>query len=118
MSSVASLTLLEEKSREAEYEFIEFRDSSVGRFVYMKGSRLSVWWVIHVAKQCEMTVVQLATHFNRPIVWVKAAFEYYSAFPTEIDLSIEDHKAADYASLKRAIPSTEWMVVLLDADQT
>jgi uncharacterized protein (DUF433 family) len=108
-----SALLIEEQLRENEFAFIEFRPSSVGRQAYMKGSRLTVWWVVHTAKQYEMDAARTAAHFDRPIAWVLAAFNYYEAFPSEIELAIEDHLAFDYEALKRALPNVQLIEVSL-----
>src|SRR5579872_3241403 len=76
-----SALLVEEHLRETEYAFIEFRHSPRGRQAYMKGSRLAVWWVIHVARSYfDMDPQKTAEHFHKPIAWVKAALNYYQAF--------------------------------------
>lgn len=109
-----SAMLIEEQLREADFAFIEFRPSPVGRQAYMKGSRLTVWWVIHIANQYGMDAEQVAAHFQRPLAWVKAALNYYEAFPKEIDQAIEDHLASDFETLKRALPNTQLMEVSLE----
>lgn len=109
-----SAMLIEEQLREVEFAFIEFRASPIGRQAYMKGSRLAVWWVIHVAKECAMNAEQIAAHFQRPVAWAQAALNYYADFPEEIDLAIEDHRATDFAALKRALPTTQIMEISLE----
>lgn len=112
-----SALLVEEKLREAEFALIEFRNSSLGRQAYMKGSRLTVWWVIHVAKTYfDMDAERVATHFRRPVAWVKAAFHYYQAFPEEIEQAIEDHLAADFEGLKRMLPNARQVTIPLDEE--
>jgi uncharacterized protein (DUF433 family) len=109
-----SAMLIEEQLREAEFAFIEFRASPVGRQAYMKGSRLTVWWVVHVAKEYGMSAEQIAAHFQRPVAWAKAALNYYEAFPTEIDWAIEDHRATDFETLKRSLPTVQVMEISLE----
>jgi hypothetical protein len=116
--SETSALLVEEKLREADFAFVEFRHSAAGRQAYMKGSRLTVWWVIHTAKSIfGMDVEKVAEHFERPVAWVKAAFHYYEAFPEEIEQAIEDHKATDFETLKRALPNAQQMTVVLDDEE-
>jgi uncharacterized protein (DUF433 family) len=102
---------IEERLREAEFAFIEFRPSAVGRQAYLRGSRVTVWWVIHVAKAYQMSVEKTAAYFQRPDVWVKAAMNYYEAYPEEIDQAIEDHLSVDYESVKRMLPGVELLEV-------
>ena len=109
-----SAMLIEEQIREADFAFIEFRASSIGRQAYMKGSRLAVWWVVHVAQEYEMDAALLAAHFQRPEVWARAALNYYEAFPTEIDFAIADHRATDFEMLKRSLPAAQMMEIALE----
>jgi predicted transcriptional regulator len=99
----ASLLLLEEALRQSEFTYIEFRDSAIGRQAYMKGSRLTVWWVIRIAKDFDMDADAVARHLQQPVEWVKAALRYYEVYPQEIGQAIE----AGYVSfeeLKRRLP--------------
>lgn len=112
-----SAMLIEEQLREAEFAFIEFRPSPVGRQAYMKGSRLTVWWVVHIAKAYGMNAEQTAAHFQRPLAWVKAALNYYEAYPKEIDTAIEDHLAADFQTLKRAVPNAQLLEISLEDEE-
>ena len=76
----AGLLLLEESLREAEFALVEFRDSPVGRQPYLRNSGLAVWEVILVARHYDMDAEAVARHFQRPVEWVKAAFNYCEAF--------------------------------------
>ncbi len=107
-------TLLEEHLREMEFPLIEFRDTMTGRQVYMKGTRLTVWWVIHVAQTGNMSEEQLSAHFTKPEEWVRAALAYYACYTKEIDAAIKDHRAADYEALKRDLPGLELAAVSFD----
>jgi hypothetical protein len=110
-----SALLDEEGLRESEFAFIEFRNSPLGRQAYMKGSRLTVWWIVLAAKaHFEMDAQRTADHFQRPVAWVNAALNYYAAFPEEIDLAIEDHSAADFDTLKRSVPNAQILTISLD----
>jgi uncharacterized protein (DUF433 family) len=109
-----SALLIEEQLREAEFAFIEFRASPIGRQAYLRGSRLPVWWVIHVAKAYAMSAEKTAEYFQRSDAWMKAALNYYEAFPKEIDLAIEDHLAVDFNYLKRALPGAQLMEISIE----
>ncbi|MCW3100336.1 MAG: hypothetical protein JWL77_5954 [Chthonomonadaceae bacterium] len=106
--------LIEEQLREVEFAFIEFRASPIGRHAHMKGSRLTVWWVVHVATEYAMNAAQVAAHFQRPLAWAQAALNYYADFPEEIDLAIEDHRATDFEAIKRAFPTAQIMEISLE----
>lgn len=106
--------LIEESLRETEFAYIEFRNSPVGRQAYMKNSNLAVWQVIMLAKGYEQDVVKTATHLQKPIEWVKAAFNYAEAYAQEISLAIEDDLAINYTTVKRILPQTELLLVPQD----
>ncbi len=113
--SETSALLVEEHLRETEYALIEFRHSPQGRQVYMKGSRLTVWWVIYVAKTCfDKNAQKTADHFQKPLSWVKAALNYYAKYSEEIDVAIEDHNAANFETLQRAVPNAEILTLSLE----
>lgn len=106
--------LIEESLRETEFAYIEFRNSPVGRQAYMKNSNLAVWQVIMLAERYKQDVVKTATHLQKSIEWVKAAFNYAEAYPQEISLAIEDDLAINYTTIKRILPQTELLLVPQD----
>ena len=106
-------TLVEESLREVEFAFIEFRNSPLGRQAFMKGSSLAVWEVIEIAQTYEMDIMQIANHFERPVEWVKAAFNYVEAYPEEIELAIKDAQAMTAVNVKRLLPNLEVISVPL-----
>ncbi len=106
-------TLVEESLREVEFAFIEFRNSSLGRQAFMKGSSLAVWEVIEIAQTYEMDIMQVANHFERPVEWVKAAFNYAEAYPEEIEWAIKDAQAMTAVNIKRLLPNLEVVSVPL-----
>jgi hypothetical protein len=96
---------LEEWLRQIEFAYIEFRDTPDGRAAYMKNSRLPVYWVIKVAKGYDMDIEKVLSYWpNRPREFVQAAFNYYEAYPEEIDAQIAQHDATSYETLKRRFP--------------
>ena len=104
---------VEEWIRQNEFAHIEFRDTLHGRVAYMKNSRLTVWWVVNLAKAYDMDPEKTAAYFGpyRTKEWVQAALNYYEAFPDEIDAQIEDDEADTYESLKRRFPQLELIEV-------
>ena len=94
---------IEESMREAEFSSIEFRDSVMGRLAYMKDSNLAVWEVIMIAKDHNMDAVHVTDYFERPHAWVNAAFNYYEAYPDEIDPLVEDCQSMTFEKLKRLL---------------
>ncbi|MEL7071322.1 MAG: transcriptional regulator [Cyanobacteria bacterium J06581_3] len=100
-------TLVEESLREIEFAMIEFRNSELGRQAFMKGSSLAVWEVVEIARSYDMDAEKVAVHFQRPLVWIKAAFNYAKAYPEEINLAIQDHDAVTFTDLERLLPNIE-----------
>lgn len=98
---------IEESMREAEFSYIEFRDSVVGRLAYMKDSNLAVWEVILIARDHNMDPALVTDYFERPRAWVSAAFNYYEAYPDEIDPLVEDCQSVTFDKLKRLLPALE-----------
>jgi uncharacterized protein (DUF433 family) len=101
-SETAAL-LLDESLREAEFAYIQFRDSPAGRQPYVQGTRMAAWHVVAIARGYGGDVTKTAEH----LVWlpaqVQAALNYAEAFPEEIDAAIEDNNKG-YEELKRLIP--------------
>ena len=106
--------LIEESLRENEFAYIEFRNSPVGRQAYMKSSNLAVWQVIKLAEQYQRDIEKTASHLQKSIEWVKAAFNYAEAYPEEISLAIEDDRAINYTTIKRLLPQTELLSIPQD----
>lgn len=109
-SEVGAL-LVEEGLREAEFAYIEFRDSPLGRQAYVKGSGLAVWEVVMVARGYNLDVERTAEHLRWPSFKVQAALNYASMFPEEIEYAITDNDACDYETLSRVLPSLERFTV-------
>lgn len=106
-TSETGAILIEESLREAEFVSIEFRNSSIGRCAYMKGSNLAVWQVIMAAQKYEFNSEKIRQHFQRPLEWVLSALNYAEAYPDEIENAISDYKAVNYNTLKQILPSME-----------
>ena len=104
-------TLVEESIRTIEFALIEFDSSPLGRQAFMKGSSLAVWEVIEIAQNYSMHEGQVAKHFNRPVEWVRAAFNYAEAYPEEIKLAIQDSQAITVTDLKRLLPNLEVFMI-------
>jgi single-stranded DNA-specific DHH superfamily exonuclease len=106
-------TAVEEWLRQNEFAYIEFRDTPDGRIAYMKGSRLTVAWVIKIAKGLDNDIARIIGYFgeHRSADWVQAAFNYYAAFREEIDAQIADIESQTFETLKRRLPQLELISV-------
>ena len=103
--SEAGRLLLDEALRQTEFPYIEFRDSSVGRQAYIRGQRTAVWMVMMIASHYRNEVRKTAKHFQWPVEWVQAAFNYAAAYPREIHDAIEDNESITPQDLKRMLPA-------------
>ena len=72
----------------------------------MRGA-LPVWQLVMVAKEYGMEVEKTAAHFCWPLHRVRAGFQYYEAFPEEIDRALEGNRSMTYEKLKAILPQLE-----------
>ena len=99
--------LLDEALRQMEFVHIEFRDSAIGRQAYIKGCRSQVWMVMMIAEGYGNDVAKTAEHFQWPVEWVQAAFNYTKAYPDEIYPAIKANDAMTFEVVQRLLPSIE-----------
>ncbi len=103
MGETAAL-LLEEKLKEEEFAFIEFRDSAVGRQACVQGTSLAVWEVVLVARNLEMDAAKVARHLDWPKVKVESALAYARANADEIDPILEEVDTTTTDGLRSPLP--------------
>ncbi|MDV3000842.1 MAG: hypothetical protein N5P05_002448 [Chroococcopsis gigantea SAG 12.99] len=106
--------LIEESLRESEFPYIEFRHSPLGRQPYLKNSSLAVWEVIRIARSYGLDEEKTATHFHRPLEWVRSALLYAEAYGSEVQTAITDAQAVNETTLKRLLPQLETITVAPD----
>src|SRR5438445_536544 len=80
----------EEGMRQAEFPFIQFRDSGAGRAACVMGTRLLVWHVAVIARDYGGDAARVATHLDIPEAQVKSALAYAGAYRDEVDQAIAD----------------------------
>jgi hypothetical protein len=102
--SDASARLVEEGLRRAEFAFLDFRDSPVGRQAYIQGSTLAVWEVMFLLRSYKGNVRAVAKHLGWPEAKVQAAVNYVEAFPEEIDEATAENESVNFGTLKRMLP--------------
>lgn len=101
---------LEEWLRQNEFADIEFRSAGAERQACLKAA-LPVWQVILVARAYGMDPERTAAHFVWPARRIRAALNYYEAFPEEVDRAIEDNRAMTETTLRRRLPQMETVTV-------
>lgn len=111
-ASDASARLVEEGLRRAEFAFIDFRDSAVGRQACIQGSSLAVWEIMMLARDYHNDTEAVAKHLCMPTAKVQAAFHYAVAFADEINAAIADNDAVDFEGLSRLLPQAGEFVVV------
>src|SRR6202163_880123 len=94
--SDASARLVEEGLRRAEFAFIDFRDSPVGRQAYIQGSTLAIWEVMLLLRSYKANIKDVAKHLNWPEAKVRAALNYSEAFPEEVNELIAENDSSDF----------------------
>lgn len=104
--SEAAALLLEEALREQEHTMIEFRNSSLGRQAFVRGTSLAVWEVISLADHFRHDPKQLADHLEWPEIKVQAALAYAERFREEVAQALKDAQAVA-EELPNLVPQVE-----------
>ena len=103
-ASDTSARLVEEGLRRSDFAFIDFRDSPVGRQAYVQGSKLAVWEIMLLMRSYQGDISAVARHLKWTEGRVKAAANYASAFPDEINRALAENDSVDFESLQRLLP--------------
>lgn len=98
--------LIDEALRGADFAFITFRDSAVGRQAYIQGSGLAVWEVMMLLRERGGDVGKTANYLEWPHTRVQAAANYAAAFPDEIAESLADNDSYDEHKVRMMLPQT------------
>jgi len=109
-TSEAAAMLLEEALRQQRFAFVQFRDSPAGRQAYIQGTRVAVWQVVWLVRECQGDEQRVARHLGLPLIQVKAALNYADAFAEEIEAAIE-HNAIDAETIRRLVPALEVLAI-------
>ncbi|SRR6266446_2573864 len=106
VGEIAARMVIEGRHRE-DFAWIDFRQTPAGRFAYVQGTRLPVWWMARLARDFKEDAGKLAKHLDLPSAQVKAALNYAAAFPDEIEAAIRDYEEITIEDLKRQLPNPE-----------
>ncbi len=98
--------LIDEALRTAEFAFIVFRNSAVGRQAYIQGSGLAVWEVMMLLRERGGDVEKTADYLAWPMARVQTAVDYAAAFPDEIDAALSDNDSYDEHKVRAMLPQT------------
>ncbi len=96
-----------ESGRRADFAWLDFRETPVGRMAYLQGTRLQVWWLARLARQLDGQAGKVAEHLELPLAQVKAALNYAEAFPEEIETAIADYEATTITDIEQQVPALE-----------
>lgn len=102
--SETAAMLLNEKLREADFPFIEFRVSPLGRHPFVKGTSLAVWEVVLLGRRFEMDSRRVAEYLEWPETKVHSAFAYAEAYRDEVQPLVEEAERLRPEDLKRKVP--------------
>lgn len=105
-ASEAAAVLLEEALRMAEFAFVQFRDSPVGRQAYIQGTSLAVWELVKLARAYAGDAARTAEALGWPTVKARAALNYAAAYPDEIEAAIADSQPS-FEALAALLPGIQ-----------
>lgn len=106
---------IEEWLRQNEFPEIEFRTFNGERHACVKGF-MQIWQLVMVARGWNLDVETTAKYFPIPAHRIQGAFDYYRAFPEEIDRALAENDSWTYERLKESLPQLERVFVELDED--
>jgi uncharacterized protein (DUF433 family) len=98
---------LTEALRMVEFPGIEFRQTSIGRLAYVKGTRVAVWMLVMIARSYAMDVAKVAEHLEWRPEQVRGGLDYAAAFPEEVDPLVEETETMTYEKLKQRLPGLQ-----------
>lgn len=87
-------TVLDEGLRRERHPGISFREGAAGRRPCIEGRRIDVWHVVETIRGSDGSVEDAAEYLNLRPDQVRAAINYYTEFPDEIDDWIRQNQEA------------------------
>lgn len=85
---------VEEKLRESEFPYIEFREAYRERDAFLRGTNLKIWLLINHVHANNGDVVKTAVELDVPDTAVANAVEYAARYASEIDTALAENRAA------------------------
>jgi len=102
--SATAALLLAEKLTEEQFPLLEFRDTILGRELFVKGSRLKIWQVVMVARGYGMDAGRVAEELMDREQGIESALAYAEAHPDEVNQTLEQVESFTFEDLKRIVP--------------
>src|SRR5436190_20733585 len=84
--------LVEEGVRRRQFPQIDLRDTTAGRVAYLKGTRLTICWVLQEMQKAG-SAEKVARDYDVSVSHINAALAYAAAFPAEIEADREEVEA-------------------------
>jgi hypothetical protein len=104
----ATVQLIEEGLRHAEFPAVEFRDSDSGRQAYVVGSSLAVWEVTMIDESYGHSAEQTAAHLRWPLTRVEPVLAYARTYQQEIAAALQKNRSVSSPDLQRSLPNSRW----------
>jgi hypothetical protein len=111
--SELAAVMIEEWLRQEAFPDIEFRTFNGERHACVKGA-MQIWLLVMTAQHWDLDVEKTATYFPIPAHRIRGAFDYYRAYPDEIDRALAENRAITFEDIKRDLPHTTQTIVHLD----
>ena len=106
---------IEEWLRQNEFPEIEFRTFNGERHACVQGF-MQIWQLVMVARGWDLDVETTAKYFPIPAHRIRNAFDYYRAYPDEIDQAIAENDSWTYERMKQVLPQLNLISVRLDPE--
>ena len=114
LSETGALSI-EEWLRQREYPEIDFMTFNGERHACVKGA-MQIWQLVMVARGWNLDVETTAKYFPIPVHRIQGAFDYYRAYPEEIDRAIAENEAITFDDIERLLPHANLITVQLDPE--
>ena len=95
--------MIEEWLRQDEFPEIEFRTFNGERHACVKGA-MQIWQLVMTAEAWDLDADKTALYFPIPAHRIKGAFDYYRAYPEDIDRALAENRAITFEDLQRMQP--------------
>jgi hypothetical protein len=107
--------MVEESLRLNELPEIEFRTFNGERHACVKGA-MQIWQLVMVAWGWDLDAEKTAKYFPIPVHRIQGAFDYYRAYPEEIDRAFAENDSWTFERLKQVHPQINRISVDLGPD--